>query len=76
MARRKKQPGRPSRPLPPRTEVTPEELAKAMFALPAEHERRCLREGPPEYQCGNCGQMVSYPNVLTEAGLCATYAEA
>ena len=71
MARRKKALGRPARPLPPRTDATPEELAKAMFALPADREWKYLGEGPRDNQCRACGEEVSYPNVLTRAGLCA-----
>ena len=73
MPKKKKELGRPSRPLPPRTDATPEELAKAMFALPADHEWQYL-DGPPDYQCGTCGKTVSYPNVLTRTGLCAACA--
>ena len=45
MPRKKKALGRPARALPPRTEATPEQLAKAMFALPANHEWKYLGEG-------------------------------
>ena len=74
MPRKKKELGRPARPLPPRTDATPEQLAKAMFALPANHEWKYLEEGPPDYKCGTCGKPVSYPNVLTRDGLCAACA--
>ena len=76
MPRRKKELGRPARALPPRTDTTPEELAKAMFALPADHEWKYLGEGPPDYKCGTCGKAVSYPNVLTRTGLCGPCARA
>ena len=62
-------------PLPPRTDATPEQLAKAMFALPADHEWKYL-DGPPDYKCGTCGKPVSYPNVLTRDGLCGPCARA
>lgn len=75
MARRKKELGRPARPLPPRVDATPEELARAMFALPADHKWKYLEEGPPDSRCGACGQAVSYPNVLTRAGLCSDCAK-
>ena len=71
MPRKKKELGRPARALPPRTDATPEQLAKAMFALPANHEWKYL-DGPPDYQCGTCEKTVSYPNVLTRDGLCAS----
>lgn len=71
MARRKKELGRPTQALLPRMDATPQELAKAMFALRANHEWKYLGKGPPAYQCQACGETVSYPNVLTRAGLYA-----
>ena len=38
MPRKKKQRGRPARALPPRANVTPEQLVQAMLALPADYE--------------------------------------
>ena len=76
MPRKKKELGRPARALPPKTDATPEELATAMFALPAHHEWKYLGEERPDYKCGACGKAVSYPNVLTRAGLCGTCARA
>ena len=71
MPRKKKELGRPARALPPRTDATPEQLAKAMFALPADHEWGYLKERQ-DYRCQECGRAVSYPEVLGESGLCST----
>ena len=56
MARRKKELGRPARALPPRTDATPEELAKAMFALPADHEWKYLGRGRRTTSVGPVGR--------------------
>ena len=63
--------GRPARPLPPRVDATPEQLAQAMFRLPANHEWEYLKkDGPKEYHCADCGRSVAYPEVLHDDGGC------
>ena len=70
MARRKKEVGRPlERKYPPRIDATPEELAQAMFALPADHQWAYL-EKEPEYRCADCGREVNYPETLYRDGRC------
>ena len=53
--------GRPARPLPPRVDATPEQLAQAMFQLPADHQWEYLKSGSPEHRCADCGRAVAYP---------------
>ena len=54
MAKTKKQRGRPARPMPERIDASPEELAKAMFALPADYKWKYLERerGRPEVETG------------------------
>ena len=66
---RKKESGRPARPLPPRIDATPEQLAKAMFAMPSNHKWR-YEQQEPEYWCARCERGVAYPEVLSETRLC------
>lgn len=71
MPRKKKERGRPpSKPLPPRIQATPEQLAQALFAMPAYHKWKYLENGPPDYRCAECGTEAQYPQVLTQSGLC------
>lgn len=71
MARSKRARGRPlSKPMPPRIEATPEQLAKAMFAMPVDHQWKYLKEEAAEYRCGSCERVVTYPEVLSDTGLC------
>ena len=72
---RKKELGRPARPLPPRIEATPEAIAKAMFAMPVNYQWKYL-EKEPKHQCGECQREVRYPEVLLESGLCQECARA
>jgi hypothetical protein len=62
--------GRPSRPLPPRIDATPEEMAKAMFRLPADYQWQYEQDGGTTYRCADCGREVSYPETLYNDGLC------
>ena len=62
--------GRPSHPMPPRIEATPEQLAQAMFRLPADHQWEYLKDGPKEYRCVDCERPVKYPEVLYDDGRC------
>ena len=65
--RKKKEQGRPGRNLPPRVDATAEEIAQAMFALPANHKWKYL-ESKPEYRCTDCNREVSYPETLYRDG--------
>ena len=52
--RKKKERVRPLEKLyPPRTDLTAEEIAQAMFAMPADHQWDYL-ESEPEYRCVDC----------------------
>ena len=67
----KKDRGRPMKNLyPPRADVTAEDIAQAMFSLPADHEWEYL-ESAPEYRCADCGREVHYPDTLYRDGRCA-----
>ena len=44
MPKTKRPRGRPSKPLPPRIDAPPEELAKAMLRLPQDHQWRYLKK--------------------------------
>lgn len=69
---RKKERGRPVvRKLPPRIDATAEEIAGAMFALPANHQWDYLQEGGTTYYCRVCGKAVYYPATLYLDGTCA-----
>ena len=71
MPRKKKERGRPpSKILPPRIQATPEQLAQAMFAMPADHKWEYLEREGTDYQCRRCDNSVSYPEVLSLSGLC------
>ena len=43
MPRTKKPRGRPPKPLPPRIDASPEDIAKAMLSLPADHDWQYLK---------------------------------
>ena len=61
MPRKKKPRGRPPlRPLPPRADVTPEELARAFFKGKPGDEK----DFPTTYYCAGCQCTVSFPNIL------------
>ena len=70
MAKKKKERGRPmKRKYPPRVDATPEEMARAMFALPAGHKWE-YEESAPVYRCADCAEAVYYPNTLYRDGRC------
>ena len=56
--------GRLSRPLPPRVDATPEQLAQAFMAQPAGREWQYMKEGLPGYRCVDYEREVNYPEVL------------
>ena len=71
MPRKKKERGRPpSKPLPSRIQATPEQLVQAMFAMPADHKWKYMEEEKTDYCCQRCENSVSYPEVLSQVGLC------
>ena len=67
MPRKKKQRGRPPiRPLPPKADATPEELAWAFFkARPGDE-----LDMPQKYLCRSYGEVVQFPNILYRDGRC------
>lgn len=71
MPRRKKERGQPAgnRP-PPRIDATPEQIAQAMFRLPANHQWRFEQDGGAEYRCAACHREVYYPETLYNDGRC------
>ena len=72
MSKRKKERGRPMEKLyPPRTDLTAEEIAQAMFAMPAGHKWE-YTDSEPEYRCVDCQQIVNYPDTLYQDGRCET----
>ena len=69
--RRKKERGRPMRRLyAPRVDATPEEMAKAMFSLPADHQWEYEQGDGKVYRCMNCEREVAYPETLHRDGRC------
>lgn len=71
MSRRKKERGRPvTHRLPPRIDATPEQLAQAMFSLPANHHLQFEQDGEAEYRCATCNREVYYPETLYNDGRC------
>lgn len=68
---KKKDRGRPmERQYPPRVDATPEEMAKAMFALPADHQWEYLKDEGKVYRCKDCEREVNYPETLYRDGRC------
>ena len=68
MPRKKKARGRPPiRPLPPRADATPEELAKAFFKGNPGDEV----DFPMVYHCAGCQRVVSFPDTLYRDKRCA-----
>ena len=54
----------------PRIDATPEEMAKAMFLLPADHQWEYDKEGGKVYRCSECQREVAYPETLYRDGRC------
>ena len=55
---------------PPRVNATPEEMARAMFDLPADHKWEYENEDGKAYQCAVCEREVAYPETLYRDGRC------
>ena len=69
--RKKKERGRPmKRGYPPRVDAAPEEMARAMFDLPADHKWEYENEDGKAYQCAVCEREVAYPETLYRDGRC------
>ena len=64
--------GRPvEKKLPPRIDATAEEIAVAMFNLPADYQWQYNRDGArKDYKCVECGEAVYYPDTLYRDGRC------
>jgi formylmethanofuran dehydrogenase subunit E len=64
--------GRPvEKKLPPRIDATPEQMAQAMFALPADYKWQYDQGGARKvYKCVDCGEAVYYPETLYRDGRC------
>ena len=70
--RKSKERGRPMKAknrYPPRVDATADDMARAMFSLPADHEWE-YEKAPPEYRCSDCGEAVHYPDTLYRDGRC------
>ena len=67
MPRTKKQRGRPARPLPPRIDTTPEELARVVLA--AGRPTKAVDDSNV-YRCMACGRPVQWPEMLYNDGQC------
>ncbi len=77
MPKTKKQRGRPLKHVyAPRVDAAPEEIAKAMFALPADHEWQYEQDGGKVYRCLDCLREVNYPETLYRDGQCEECHEA
>ena len=50
--------GPTTKPLPPRIQATPEQLAQAMFAMPADQKWKYLEGKGIDYRCGRCENPV------------------
>ena len=60
----------PLRRYPSLMDATAEEMARAMFALPVDHQWEYKKDEAPTYQCTACGQAVFYPETLYRDGRC------
>ena len=70
MPRKKKERGRPARPLPPKIDATPEEIAQVFLRTPAPGPKI---EETRVYRCADCGREVNYPETLYRDGRCADH---
>ena len=71
--REKKERGRPMKKrYPPRIDATAEEIAQAVFALPAGRKWEYMEAGPDGtvYRCTDCEREVHYPDTLYRGGRC------
>ena len=70
MPRKRKERGRPGRKYPPRIDATAEEMAQAIFRLPANHDWEYETDGGKVYRCVGCEREVYYPEMLYRDGRC------
>ena len=72
MPKPRKERGRPmKRPYPPRVDATAEEIARAVFFMPADHEWEYKKvDADVIYRCDRCRQAVYFPETLYVNGLC------
>ena len=70
--RKRRERGRPlERKYPPKVDATAEELARAIFRMPVDHEWEYEKsEVGPIYRCVVCKQEVNYPDTLYRDGRC------
>ena len=67
MPRRKRDKGRPlTHKYPPRIDASPEVIAEAFFAVPADTQVRA----DADYHCVDCKCEVNYPDTLYDDGRC------
>ena len=67
MPRPKKRMGRPPRPLPPRIDASPEEIAEVFMRTPPPGPDIDFNE---VYRCVECDRVVAYPEVLYRDNKC------
>ena len=67
MPRKRKELGRPARPLPPRVDATAEEIAQVFTRTPAP---RSEVDETRVYRCLDCGREVHHPEILYRDGRC------
>ena len=70
MPKKRKEPGRPARGLPPRIDATAEEIAQVFLRTPPPGP---VIDGARTYCCGECGREVNYPEILYRDGRCAEH---
>ena len=66
MAKVKRARGRPARPLPPRIDATPEQVARTLLQMPPPKETMESRT----YSCASCGRAVTWPDILYDDQRC------
>lgn len=67
MPRQKKPRGRPARPLPPRVDATPDELAELFMRTPPPGPKVDIER---VYRCVDCQRVVEWPEILYRNGKC------
>ena len=70
MPRKKKLLGRPNRPLPPRIDATPEEIARVMLTTRPKAQWD-YQDGKTVYRCVECLREVQFPETLYQDGKCS-----
>jgi hypothetical protein len=70
MPRKRKELGRPARPLPPRVDATAEEIAQVFMRNSAPGSEV---DETRVYRCSDCGREVHHPEILYRDGRCAEH---